>query len=552
MVNLELNIFKLKDSTNVEDVISKINEVASSKLEFRKFEKTVELENEAYNLEFVFYMNENPSATVEWYQDISMLFENQETIRKKVYSGYGVLLIHNTKVKFVSVFGRAIHLLAEYIDWDFGLNMATKMLDKNSIAAQSSKFFSTSKNKSLVVYNKGKFNAEAGESVDLINATISECEGHKSINEICNYIRRNIGFSSGIKVVVSMEKIRIQDIVKVISLLNLIDRKYTPRVFIPRLNYLKSDDPLNLKLLEKLNDEILSGEDINVSLDLYTVINSKITLFENISEYRLSYKRKNKMYSSLSIVDIREFMQEYEIENIEDVKLRVFFDGTGQDLKILKIIDYTTELDEMDSYFCLYDGRWAEFNIDYVNRVNNDIEILNKECVIFDESYNLSIGELEKIKMSEGKEILEISGYENVDKLYPELIYNYKISKEKSGILLDRKTFENIEICDVYADAELIHTKIGSPGDFNECINQSLNGFELWNFKKEGVKEALNINNVETVTMILIIKNKSVWREKNISCFNSLRFKLNLINWKKEIETTYGKKAKIIIANYEE
>ena len=71
------------------------------------------------------------------------------------------------------------------------------------------------------------------------------------------------------------------------------------------------------------------------------------------------------------------------------------------------------------------------------------------------------------------------------DRLYREYVYNYKISKELNAKLLDRKKFNNIEICDIFHNGELIHTKIGEPGNFNECINQSLYGFEIWNNKKE-------------------------------------------------------------------
>ena len=135
--------------------------------------------------------------------------------------------------------------------------------------------------------------------------------------------------------------------------------------------------------------------------------------------------------------------------------------------------------------------------------------------------------------------------------MYREFVYNYKICKEKGAILLDRKDYNNIEICDIYYNNELVHTKIGSPGNFNECINQSIYGFEMWNNNKEKVKEKLQIDDVNTVTLLLITNNKSVIREENINKFKSIRFKLNLIDWKSQIES-YGKSAKIIIAELKE
>ena len=235
MVNLELNIFKIKDDAEIEEIISKIRENQENKYESRYLEKDVQLNNKKYSLKFFFYINQNPVATIDWYTEISSLFQNEEVIQKSVYSGYGILLIYCDEFKYVFNFGRATYLLSKYIDWDFGLEMAAKMLDKNSINAQSSKFFSTSKNKSLIVYNKGRFNPEAGESFDLINATISEAENHSTIKELCNYISTKVGFSSGLKIVVSMEEITIKDIVNIMILMNRIYIKYENRLNIPKL-----------------------------------------------------------------------------------------------------------------------------------------------------------------------------------------------------------------------------------------------------------------------------------------------------------------------------
>lgn len=554
MVNMELNIFKIKDESGIDEIISKVKENAENKYMYRNLEKDIYIDKKAYNLKFFFYMNENPSATIDWYAEISNLFENEEIIKKKVYSGYGILLIYCDKFKYVITFGRATYLLSEFIDWDFGLEMAAKMLDKNSINAQSSKYFSTSKNKSLIVYNKGKFNTEAGESVDLINATISEVYGKSTINSLCNYISSKVGFSSGLKIVVSMEEIKIIDIVNVIILLNTIYNKYINRLNIPKLLFIKSNDELIEKLKKKLNNDILSSENVNVSLSMYAIVDSDITLMNNITKYKLTYDRKGTEYNVLDIEDIREFMIEHEIKDIEEIGLKIFLNDSIKNLNILKIIDYTTEIEDENAYFCLYDGRWAKFNVDYINKVNEMIEGINNTIVSYDNSYDLSYTELENIKEKYCKDISKELNIEETEitketlkKLYREFVYNYKVCREKNGILLDRKKFNQIEVCDIYYNKQLIHTKIGSPGNFNECINQSANGFEVWNYNKQEIKEQLGITDVEGVTLLLITDNKNVIKNKNINKFKSVRFKLNLIDWQRQVEE-YGKKANIIIA----
>lgn len=558
MVNLELSIFKIKDDAEIEEIISKIRENQENKYESRYLEKDVQLNNKKYSLKFFFYINQNSGATIDWYTEISSLFQKEEVIQKSVYSGYGILLIYCDEFKYVFTFGRATYLLSKYIDWDFGLEMAAKMLDKNSINAQSSKFFSTSKNKSLIVYNKGRFNPEAGESFDLINATISEAEKHSTIRKLCNYISTKVGFSSGLKIVVSMEEITIKDIVDIMILMNMIYIKYENRLNIPKLLFIKPTDEIIVRLNQKLNEDIIKDENINISLNMYAIIDSEITLLDNITKYRLICNRNNREYNVLDINNIKEFMMENKINNIEDVKLKIFYNDMSRNLNILKIIDYTTELDNENAYFCLYDGRWAKFNIDYVEQVDQNIEEINREIVCFDSRYDLSYKELEEIREKEGKELLNILTSTNVEvneetlgNLYREFIYNYKLVKEEGGKLLDRKRYKDIEICDIYNKRELIHTKIGSPGDYNECINQSINGFEIWNLNKERVRENLGIKDVKTVTLLLITNNKKVLQNKNIKEFKSLRFKLNLIDWQRQINE-YGKNAKVIIGELKE
>lgn len=551
MVNIELNIFRIKDESNMEEVISKVKEKAKNRYMYKNLEKEVEIDKKTYNLKFFFYMNENLNAIIDWYTEVSNLFGNEEVIHKKVYSGYGILLIYCAEFKYVISFGRATHLLSDYIDWNFGLEMAAKMLDRNSINAQSSKYFSTSKNKSLIIYNKGKFNTEAGESVDLINATISEVNGKSSIKKLCTYINSKVGFSSGIKIVIALEEITIKDIVSVIILVNKIYKEYLNRLNIPKLLFIKSNDEIIIKLKEKLNADILSEEHINVSLSMYSIIDSDITLLNNITKYRLTYNRKGKEYDIIDIKDIKDFMVEYNIDDIEDISLKIFYNDSYRSLNILKIIDYTTEIESESAFFCLYDGRWAKFNIDYINKVNKLIEDINNTIVSFDDTYSLSYKELENIKNTDGEDISKqfnsLGTGKKGEEVYREFVYNYKICKEKNGILLDRKKFKQIEVCDIYNNNRLIHTKIGSPGDFNECINQSINGFEIWNYNKEEIKNNLGIDNVEGVTLLLITNTKRVIENRNIGKFISLRFKLNLIDWQRQIEE-YGKKANIIIA----
>lgn len=83
MVNMELNIFKIKDESDIDEIISKVKENAENRYMYRNLEKDIYIDKKAYNLKFFFYMNENPSATIDWYAEISNLFENEEIIKRR-------------------------------------------------------------------------------------------------------------------------------------------------------------------------------------------------------------------------------------------------------------------------------------------------------------------------------------------------------------------------------------------------------------------------------------------------------------------------------------
>lgn len=261
MENLQLNIFKIKDENNIDEIEMIIKEQMKNKRTKRIFNKDIELNGVRYNFDFFFYMTSNENKKIDWYEKIKDIFKIEDDITKDIYSGYGILLIYNDNIKYVVSFGRAMYLLDKYIDWNFGLEMASKMLDRNAINAQSSKYFSLSKNKSLVVYNNGSFNTEVGESVDLITANITEIGNHSRINDLNNYINNRVAFSSCVKTIVKLEEIKFSDLVTIISDIDIIYRKYPERITIPKLVFLKNDDIMIEKLKEKVNKEILKEDD---------------------------------------------------------------------------------------------------------------------------------------------------------------------------------------------------------------------------------------------------------------------------------------------------
>lgn len=551
MKNLDLNVLKIKDEVEIVDIREIILQQMNNKNERNKFSKEIINGQEKYNLEFFFYMNENFSQKIGWYEEIKELFHEDDEITKSVFSGYGILLIYNDKLKYAITFGRANYIIAEYIDWNYGLIMASKMLNPSEINAQSSKFFSLSKNKSLVIYNSGNFNTESGESVDYIEANIEEVSGGKSITEILNIINKKVTFSGSLKIICKGEDLTLNRICSLIYYLNNVLEKYNSRVNIPKLNFLSPTKDIELiyRLQEKLKTEIMQDNNqCNISLGLYTVLDSEIMIMDQITKYSLIYKRKPEDYENLTIEDIKDFICVHQVTDLNQLNLKLESSGFHKYCNILKIIDYTTELEGISGHFCLYDGKWAKFNQDYVRKIEEDFNNKINKLTEFDSSFDFNVEKNEEFVQSNYEEMLKYLNQDDLTlneetkkKLYGEFTYNFRIAKENGAIIRDRKRLGNnvnIEVCDIYhhTNKELIHTKIGTPGDFNECINQSIGGVEFWANNKATVKQELEIDDVSKVTLLLLITNITVLETKDLSQFRSLRFKLNMLDWYNRVE----------------
>ena len=80
-----------------------------------------------------------------------------------------------------------------------------------------------------------------------------------------------------------------------------------------------------------------------------------------------------------------------------------------------------------------------------------------------------------------------------------------------------------------------------------------MNGARHYLNNRENVikKFGEELKDVEKITLVLIITNKTVWEKRDISKYNSLRLKLNLLDWLNAVQEL-GFKAEIIIGKKEE
>lgn len=566
MESMTLNIYRVLDEYLEVDINDKIeNKLNDGKIKYTKNEiKNYKIGIDDYNFYFYFGFRENPNSRIAWYEKLKELFPLEDK-EKTVTAAYGVLLIEGNinkisekdgkiikdkKIKYVITFGYGNNTVSKFIDFNYGLEMASRMAKADSINTQSSKFFSLNKNKSLVIYNSANFNTQVGEAVDYLTAEIEEYQNRSSVNQLLELINKEAVFSTYIRVALNKE-FSFENIVKILKNLDNIYNTYKERIAIPKLSYLTSKDRLIIeKLDKKMSEEALNDEEnTKISIGTYTKINGDIKIINDIDSFTLSVGRRKQTYNELNVNNIKDFMKNNNIQNIKDVKVTT---EHLQKEELYKYLDYTTQLEDNNEYFCLSNGRWTKFNKEYIEKVEEEIK--RRICPITEylDEYNLE--DLQKLREKYSEKIINkkyVNTDENNKKLYEERVYNFYIADKMHGEVFDRKTVNTIEVSDIYTKDthELIHAKIGEPGKFIECINQSIYGARHFVHNKKEVIEKLEnkIENVKTITMLFVITNKDVWKNKEINRFKSLRFKLNLLEWANDVEELNFNK-RIIIA----
>lgn len=550
-----LNIFKVSD----ECINLDINAIINNKMNDKKIENIKRGESNFqsginnYTLNFFFGYRKNLNGRIDWYEKLKDIFLLEDE-RKISTSAYGILVIEGNlnkvnqengkieldrKIKYIITFGYGNNIVSDIVDLNYGLEMASMMAKIDSINTQSSKFFSLNKSKSLIIYNNANFNTQVGEAVDYLTAEIEEYSHRSSVKNLLQLINKNVIFSIYVKITLNKE-FSFENIIKIINNLDNIYNTYEHRLSIPKLAYLTQKNATIIETLDKkvLKEAIEDDENTRISIGTYTNLNGDIKIISDIESVTLSCKRKQATYNELNITNVKEFIKENNITNIKNIKIST--EQLGKD-DLYKYIDYTTQLEDNNEYYCLSNGRWTKFNKEYIKKVEEEIK--KRVCKITE---YLDEYKLENIQDLRKKYSNQITGknYKNTDKmnnaLYEERIYNMYIAEKTNGIVYDRKTTDTIEISDIYTKDthELIHTKIGEPGKFIECINQSIYGTRHYiNNKQEVIRKLGNkIEKIETITLLLVITNDDVWKNKDISRFKSLRFKLNLLEWINNVE----------------
>lgn len=482
------------------------------------------------SIEFYFKLNLEESAPIDWANYWGGLFQSQSQSTKAIESAFGVITIELEYDLYVISLGRGHGYANKYANLDFGIDVAEKIYDENMIDTKSSKYFTQSKNKALTQYNANSYvTSEIGESNELL---ISKIKIKPKYARFLLYTYKDkLKFGSSIKIDANSYNPR--DVINIVIELHSIYKSSDDKNNLPRVYFLKTNEETQ-ELIRTLNEKILESiknNDSRVSLSYYIEEDGEIFI-NPLSDDRMSiiYNRTKIELTNNTIRCIGEELKRMSCENIEKVSITPSA-ITGRNLKLLKILDYT--IDYNGKSYCLYKGKWASFNQSYMDYIEKEIVRVNK-ISMYSPEYNLTDDLL-----TEGRKIQKdnLKIYDQVK--YPEYPYNIFLAERYSYILLDRKKgheqYNAVEFADLYSpvDESLIHVKIGDTSELRYCIQQSKHSAEILDTKKDEL-EVYGVDGVNKISMLLVLKSKSIILENNRIDFSknrSLYLKIEIIEW---------------------
>lgn len=498
------------------------------------------LQSKEYEMKF--YFSEKVDGNPIWWWQTYRDFFKEGLEEPKNYFYFGVLLCSDTKNEeriYAISLGKAHFYLSKFISSDFGINLAVRMADENTILLKKSRYFAGSKRQDVSSYERfQKDSYEPGESVDHLKLKASDKE---------IWGKKNIIFADSIQMDMDIHPSNLSSVFEQINAHSVKDEI----IQLPKLEQVENElgDDLDGLLLACLRDE--QGK---VNVEEFSVHGVAICFSFHDYEYRLSAKNpgqdkyhKKNIGNTLEISAIREFLEENrDIVDVNLIRVQFQNDELGSFTKGLKeVLDLPIFHD--NSYYFLRNGEWFKFNqifMDYLKRSLESIELI-KMVDLSEKDYLAWKAEKER----------KILAKEDVDDkvIYRESYFNKKLCTDHGYELLDRQLTQirslsegrqkyKVEIADLYKENEIISVKISEANhDLIYNIEQSQDSVELI------MRKTVNFEHQLVSAGLWFVFEGDV---EKITDINSVQFLLAIEAWRKLVKS-FNLKPRIYISKHD-
>ncbi|KAA1194877.1 DUF6119 family protein [Photorhabdus heterorhabditis] len=477
-----------------------------------------------------FYFSKGLEGSPIWWWETYRQFFDEAVDEPKNKFYYGLLIciknIKNPDFGFAITLGKSHFYVNKFIERNFGIELAIRIANEETILLKKSTYFSGSKKQEISSYkNFIKDSYEPGESVDhlKLKATDKDVWGAK-----------NIIFADSIQMDIDKKPEELAHIFDKI-ILAMAD---TQSIRLPKREMV-TDEELTLNLDCVLFD-YLKRNDASLRLEEFQVYGVNFCFSFTEYNYKIATKigrkhlLKEELGNSISIEAISKYVKAYpKIKSLNDLVITFDIEDKGSKFTrpLKEILDIYIQ--SGDVHYFLSNGDWCCFNqpfLSYLRDSLNNIDLKIQDPL--DENDYLEWLSVKKDKIEKGE-------YVENKLTYREYYFNEKKSNEEGYELLDREltlinSIENkkkkykLEIADLYKDGEIISVKISAKDkELIYNIEQSKDALEL--ILNGGVKSDKEI------------KYASLWFVfeqdiKRITEKNSIQFLLALQSWKKLVE----------------
>jgi len=498
------------------------------------------LESKGYSMKF--YFSEKVEGNEIWWWSTYKDFFKDGIDEPKNYFYFGVLLCSHLKepeIVYVVSLGKSHFYLSKFITSNFGIHLAVRMADENTILLKKSRYFAGTKRQDVSSYEKFQRDSyEPGESVEHLKLKASD----KTV-----WGEKSIIFADSIQMDVASSPLNLPDVFDRIALYSARDEI----ILLPKLEPIEGD---MIAELDSLLLDSLRAENGKVNVEEFSVHGVVICFNFHDYDYRLSakipdqdkYHTKN-VGNTLEIGDVREFIADYPgVVDVNSIRVQFKTGDAGSFTKGLKeVLDFP--VDHEDSHYFLRCGEWYKFNqtfMDYLRRSVESIEIIMMEP-LKEADYSL---------WKENKEKLIAGGRDVDDKLtYRESYFNKKQCEDLGFKLLDRqltliqsldvsKKKYKVEVADLYKDGEITSVKISEQN--HELI-----------YNIEQSKDSIELIMRKTIEFEYELKSAALWFVfeddiKKITDFNSIQFLLAIEGWQKMVRN-FALKPRIYVSKHD-
>lgn len=281
----------------------------------------------------------------------------------------------------------------------------------------------------------------------------------------------------------------------------------------------------------------------SIDLNEFTIVGCNF-YFENEESKVLKVGKNEYEIETLTLDDLFNFSIEKKLDIQQLVEnARIVYKDESNETIYSEYLKKHINYELSNENICFYDGRWYEYNNDYIKLIQDEVKTIK---VIYKEEDNISKSELND---KEG--------------LYREEKINKILASKYSGILLDRDClllkYDNefnhnnykVEIADLITDDTYFSLKIGDAQSLSYCVDQSLLSANLINSKIVNLKKIDN-DNIHKLGLWFYLEKKKIFNSFPIDLLklNSIMLISKLSIWSKQIKSM-GKEPIIYVSKYE-